>query len=325
MSTSSTKASSRFTPVPAFIETAVARRLQAAVDDAVRLRTHVIVMSLSGEGKTEFFLRRLEQHPVTKRSGTVHTEVLGCRRPHAGSDRNALMYMLGSRLGRILRMAPSEYLTSLVGLAQAAGVVLIVIDDGHELSRTQRAWLREFAELLKQPVRPELPPARVALVYLATGLPTGRQTTPLFAHGPMTPGRDGRPRIDLDWVQFERRLDGAHPIVWIDGLDLPETGEALNGLTAVYRPQFPHLDLAPFAADLHAGLIHPTIDYAGTGRVRMDSVVKVVFAALDAEARGGGTGAPATIAARLAAAVEVLKARPDQIDNLQFDLLGRAG
>lgn len=313
-----------FTVVNAFIETGVARRLMAAVEDAVQLQTQVIALSLPDEGKTAFFLHLLVLHPVVKESGVTRTGLLGCRRAHSGSERNALMYMLGARLGRILRMAPAEYLTSLVGLAQAAGVVLIVIDDAHELSRAQRAWIREFSDLLLEPARQDLPSVRVAVVYLAAGLPVGRQATPLFAHGPMTPGKDGRLRVDLDWLQFERRLDGSSPVVWIGGLDLAETGEALNGLTELYRPQFPDLDLAAFAEDIHAGLLHPTVDYARTGRVRMGSLSKIVLAALDREAAEGGWGGASTIAPRLAWAVEVLKARPDRLDNLQFGTSGDA-
>jgi hypothetical protein len=307
-----------FTVVPAFIETGVARRCAAVVEDALRLRDNQIALSLPGEGKTAFFLHLFAINPVVKENGLVRTPVLGCRRPHAGSDRNALMFMLGSRLGRILRMAPSEYLASLVGLAQGAGVVLLVFDDAHELSRAQRAWIREFTDLLLEPARPDLEAAQVAVVYLAAGLPRGRQATPLFGHGPMTPTKDGRPRVDLDWIQFERRLDGRSPVAWIDGLDLPETGEALNGLTELYRPQFPELDLAAFAEDLHAGLTHPTVDYAGTGRVRMESLSKAVLSSLDREAAEGGWGGAGTIAAHLAAAVEILKARADGLDNLNF-------
>jgi hypothetical protein len=304
-----------FTPVRAFIDTAVARRMRAPVDRATRLGTNVIVLSLPGEGKTQFYLRMVSEQPVIKQDGKIRTSFLGCRRPHSGSEKNSLMYMLGARLGRILPMKPAEYLTSLVGIAQEAGVKSIVIDDAHELSRQQRAWLREFCDLLLDPARSGLAPAPVSLIYLANGLPRGRQTTPLFGHGPMGRSRDGNLRVDLDWVQFERRLHGTKPVAWIDGLDLEEAGEALNGLTEIYRPQFPELDLAAFTDDIHAGLLHPLVDYAGTGRVRMDSITKVVIAALDEEATAGAWGASSTIGPRLATAVELLKYRPELFEN----------
>lgn len=304
-----------FTPIFAYIETGFARRCLPVIERAMRERCAVIAVSLPREGKSETLREFLRRHPVVVVAGRKHTDVLATRTPHAGSDKNALMYQLGSRLTPILRMSPSAYLTSLIGATLLGGVTLVVIDDAHELTKAQRNWLREFVDLLLDPSDPKLTGVHVGVVYLAAGLPQGKQNTALFAHGP-THG----PTIDLDWLQFEGRLDGREPVAWLPGLDLADTAEALAGLEDLYRPAFPDLELVPYSEDLFAALLDDRIDYAATGRVRMDSVVKCVLAALSEDARTGGWGGD--LGGPLARYAGVLAARPHDLDEFSFDRRG---
>lgn len=210
------------------------------------------------------------------------------------------------------RAAPYEL--GLIRWTINAGVALIVLDESQRMPREMRTWMWGFIDKLRHPADADLDGIQVGLVYLGAGLPRGVPETTLFDH--RRTRRDGT-GIDLDWIQFEGRLDGAAPLKWLPGLDLAETGEVLAGYERIYRPQFPDLELQTLAPDLFDELLDETIDYARVNRARMDSITKVVLNALQKEANFGGRGE--TIAVHLSDAVATLQTRPGDLED--FDLV----
>lgn len=294
-----------FRRVPAYIDNGFARRCRTALENALADRSFVIVMALPREGKSTELARFMAAHPVERIDGHVRTEVLATRVPHAGSDRNALMYRLGARLGRPLPLGASAYYHGLVTWTIRAGVGLMLIDDAHSLRPPQRAWIREFLDSLAAPEEPGLTGRDVGLVLLAAGLPDRGQGTDLFIHR--------RRGLDIDWLQFEGRLD-SEPVLWIPGLDVSETGEALGGFEIVYRPQFPEISLRPFTEDIFAAMLDPRIDYARTGRARMKELDRVITTALRRAAEAGSDGSD--LDHHLAAAIDLLLTRRQRLDDL---------
>jgi hypothetical protein len=295
--------------VPAYIETGFSRRLKRVFDDAMKNREWAIALALPGDGKSFWYRQFLLDHPVTKVDGVTKTDVLGTRVPQFGISRNALMFRLGARLGLLLPGKPAFYFVGFIAWVLAAGVQVVAIDDAHELTRDPRKWLRECIDTLADPDQhPGLEPARVGVVLLANGLPDGKAATPLFSRS--------KRAIDFDWLQFERRLDTVRPVVWVEGLDENETGEALAGLELAYRPQFPELDLQSWAGALFDALLAPEIDYANLKRARMDSIVKCVVMALSNEAEVGGYGEG--VGPKLDQAVQRLRLRPEELGRYSY-------
>jgi hypothetical protein len=103
------------------------------------------------------------------------------------------------------------------------------------------------------------------------------------------------------------------PVLWIPGLDMSETGEALGGFEIVYQPQFPEISLQPFTADLFEAMLDPRIDYARTGRARMKELDRVVTNALRRAAEAGSDGSD--LGSHLGAAIDLLLTRRQHLED----------
>ena len=292
-----------FKRVRAYIDNGFARRCRIELEQALADRSFVIVMAQPREGKSTELGRFMAAHPVGRVDGVVRTEVLATRVPHAGSDRNALMFRLGARLGLPLPLGASAYYHALITATIRAGVELIVIDDAHSLRPTQRAWIREFLDSLRAPEEQGLRGREVGLVLLAAGLPEGGQGTDLFIHS--------RRGLDIDWLQFEGRMEDP---VWLRGLDLAETGEVLAGFEIVYREQFPQISLTPYAEDIFAAMLDPRIDYAHTGCARMKELDRLVTTTLRTAAEKRNDGSK--LGVHLAQTIDRLLTRRQRLEDL---------
>lgn len=311
--TSRKRQSRKFTPIARYISTAFERRVQAELDRALLTPSQVILLGLPREGKTWALDDWMTRHPVTRSSGVTRTDVLTADVSPNGRY-PGLMYSLGARISRAMPLKATPYELGLIRWTINAGVALIVLDEAQRMPREMRTWMWGFIDKLRHPADSDLEGIQVGLVYMGAGLPRGVPETALFGHRRTKVDGTG---VDLDWIQFEGRLDGAAPLVWLHGLDLAETGEVLAGYEQLYRSQFPDLELQTLAPDLFDELLDETIDYARVNRARMDSITKVVLNGLQKEADAGGRGE--TIADHLADAVATLQTRPADLED--FDLV----
>jgi hypothetical protein len=87
-------------------------------------------------------------------------------------------------------------------------------------------------------------------------------------------------RKELVAEQFNNRLDGADPVVFIEGLSRSEVGQVLATWEHLYRSDFPELELAKWTSSTVGWLTDPRNDRVKTGRIRMRQLRAGVNAAL---------------------------------------------
>ncbi len=124
------------------------------------------------------------------------------------------------------------------------------------------------------------------------------------------PLKDTFDKPETMWLQFRRRLDRLQPFCRIAGHTSEEVREILVALEAIYRSQFPDLNLHQWTGAITTWLTHPLLDPTNSGRVVMDPLMKLVTAALEWTAARGETNVSAET---LEKAAEVLTLRQDAI------------
>ncbi len=91
------------------------------------------------------------------------------------------------------------------------------------------------------------------------------------------------------WLQFRRRLDKLEPFCRVAGHTSEEVREILAALDTVYRALFPQLNLRQWSGAIYTWLTQPVLDPTSSGRVTMDSLMKLVTTALEWSHQAGAT------------------------------------
>jgi hypothetical protein len=259
-----------FIPARRFIPTGFSHRLMSVLGHAMTTGAWYLVTALSGDGKSKSLAQFRSEHPafIVEEPGGRRVRkvpVLTTRVSSGIQSADKLMHALAHGLGAVPSLREAERRQWLVEALRTAEVRLIVIDDAHELTMHQLSYLRELtgqlAELGWEP----------AVVLLAAC--------------DSTDPRSGQPwkmivRSDLVAEQFNRRLDGPDPIVFIEGLSRVEVGRVLSTWDLLYRDRFPDLHLATWTTSAFGWLTDPRNDKARTGLVRMRHLTATVNAAL---------------------------------------------
>lgn len=263
-----------FRPIELFIPTRFARRLVEVLELALETGQWFVVCAQPGDGKSTALRWFLRRRPRTRdERGVAHVPILAARVTKATkSSPNTLMLALASSLGAVPNFTMSRFRLWFVTACDRAGVQMIVIDDAHELTDEQLDYLRELTDQLLDRRR------RVALVLLAAAKSTDPTALPVWR----------RIRASgLGAWQFDRRTDGSDPLVLIESMTEREQREVLATLQREYRSAFPSLRLTRYSTSMFEWLLDTRIDRAEMKRVRMDSICKVVYAALaDAQTAG---------------------------------------
>src|SRR6266699_6093874 len=99
--------------------------------------------------------------------------------------------------------------------------------------------------------------------------------------GDTIPLKETLDQPDPTWLQFRRRLDKLEPFCRVVGHTSEEVREILASLETVYRELFPQLNLRQWSGAIYTWLTQPVLDPTNSGRVTMDSLMKLVTTALE--------------------------------------------
>jgi hypothetical protein len=83
------------------------------------------------------------------------------------------------------------------------------------------------------------------------------------------------------WIPFRRRLDRVHPSCRIASHTEAEVRDILLALEQIYHSSFPELNLRQWTGSISTWLTHPLLDPQKSGRVIMDTLMKLVTTALE--------------------------------------------
>jgi len=118
------------------------------------------------------------------------------------------------------------------------------------------------------------------------------------------------------WLQCRRRLDKLAPFCRVAGHTSAEVREILAALDTVYRALFPQLNLRQWSGAIYTWLTQPVLDPTSSGRVTMDSLMKLVTTALEWSHQAGDTDVKAETLHK--AAAELLVLRRDKCPTKSF-------
>ncbi len=179
-----------------------------------------------------------------------------------------------------------------------AQIECIVIDDAQDLNLAHLAFLKELTDNLAAP-----PYERQVSLCLVT------------AHTGMTiPLKEIFSRPDTLWRQFRRRLDTERPFCVVQGHTEEEVRSILVAFEDIYRSQFPNLQLGRWTRSIFTWLTHAMRAPAGSKRVTMDHLTRLVTSTLRQTYEQGATDVDASV---LQATAELMILRRDEITSLE--------
>jgi hypothetical protein len=292
-----------FIPEDAFLETPFERRFQGLLRRAWRQRSWHVIAAEPGSGKTWGIIDLVEHSGRRKgHDGETRIPIMAIESPKAADQESALGEVLANAFGVVPRMNWTARRARLVRDAARVHLECLIIDDAHDLSLAQLAYLKEFADALK------LPPygRRISLCLVVA------------REGSTFPLQETIEQPEPLWRQFHERMDKAHPYVQIPNHTQAEVLEILLTLEAQFRPQFPTLELGCWAATLTTYLTHAVFDQLGTGRVRMNPLIQLVTLALERAQMAGQTNVTGEL---LQAVAEMMLLRSHQITVME-DAMG---
>ncbi len=249
-----------------FIETGFEQRFQRLLRLAWRQRSWHVIVAESGSGKS-MGIRDLVATSTHERSlvGGRSFPILAVTAPKNDPKEAALGNYLMLAMGLPTRGRWSEQKYTLLYVLQQYGVECLLIDDAHDLSMQHLILLKELTDQLR------LPPYDHTLgLCLVTA---GR--------GAAMPLKDILDQPETMRVQFRRRLDRLQPSCRIAGHTQEEVRDILGALERVYQPVFPAIHLQQWTGTLYTWLTHPLLDPQSSGRVNMDTLMKLVTTALE--------------------------------------------
>ena len=252
----------RFKPCTMFFPTAFHRRYELLVLDACEDRLSHVISALPGSGKTWSARELIMNSGATKHpDGRSYMPIVGTCSPASKSTEEALIAALLDNFGVIPSMSASERRLWPVKLMARMGTKVILIDDAHCLSLTQLMYLKEVVDRLRFP--PYCHTAGICLVAASFGVENA-----LVAH---------LSRPEMLWFQFQTRLDGPLPFCTVDGHTQGEVHDILGQFETYFRMnQFPQVRLSRWYKPVYAYLTDSAFDPAGTKRITMDNVTKLV-------------------------------------------------
>jgi AAA domain len=239
-----------------FLETAFERRFQAMLRSAWLKQSWHVIVADPGAGKTTGIrdLVRTTGSPV----------ILAVTAPKNDDGEQALGNQFFTALGLPLRGRWSERKPKLMGAMVQFGVKCLIVDDAHDLSLEHLMFIKELTDqgILHYGYR-------LGLCLVTAG------------RGNTIPLKEVFDQPDTMWQQFRRRLDKLEPFCRVASHTSDEVREILAALETVYQEIFPHLNLHQWGSSIYTWLTRPILDPTNSGRVTMDSLMKLVTTALE--------------------------------------------
>src|SRR5438270_3993882 len=171
---------------------------------------------------------------------------------------------LFSALGLPIRGHWSDRKPKLMGHLHQYGTGCLIVDDAQDLSLEHLMFLKELTDQGRLQYDHPL-----GLCLVAAG------------RGNTIPLKEIFDQPDTMWLQFRRRLDKLEPFCRIAGHTSEEVREILAALETVYQQLFRQLNLRQWAGSIYTWLTQPVLDPTNSGRVTMDSLMKLVTTALE--------------------------------------------
>ncbi|GHO58478.1 hypothetical protein KSB_69530 [Ktedonobacter robiniae] len=232
------------------------RRFQAMLRSALHKRSWHVIVADPGSGKT-MGIRELVQT-------TGSPVILAVTAPKNDDDEQALGDQLFDALGLKLTGRWRTRKPKLMGHLHQFGTKLLVVDDAHDLSLEHLMFIKEITDQGRLQYNHPL-----GLCLVAAG------------RGNTIPLKEIFDQPETMWLQFRRRLDKLEPFCRIAGHTSEEVREILAALETVYRELFPQLNLRRWSGAIYTWLTQPVLDPTNSGRVTMDSLMKLVITALE--------------------------------------------
>jgi AAA domain len=268
-----------------FIETAFERRFQAMLRAAWHQRSWHVIVAEPGSGKT------MGIRDMVRTAGSP--AILAVTAPKNDDSEQALGNQLFTALGLPLRGRWSERKPKLMGAMVQFGVTCLIVDDAHDLSLTHLMYIKELTDQGR--LHYDYP---LGLCLVTAG------------RGNTIPLKEIFDQPDTMWLQFRRRLDKLAPFCRVAGHTSEEVREILAALEIVYRELLPQLNLRQWSSAIYTWLTQPVLDPTSSGRVTMDSLMKLVTTALEWSHQAGEIDVKAET---LQAAAELLVLRRDTL------------
>jgi hypothetical protein len=246
--------SSPFRTYP-FIETAFARRFQAMLRSAWHNRSWHVIVADPGAGKTTS-IRDLQ-----KRAGG--RSILAVVAPKNNDDEQALGDQFLAALGVPIRGHWRTRKPKIMGHMHQSGTECLVVDDAHDLSMPHLMFLKEVTDQGRLQYDHPL-----GLCLVAAG------------RGNTIPLKEILDQPEPTWLQWRRRLDPLQPFCRVAGHTSEEIREVLATLETVFQSLLPQLNLRRWTGSIYNWLTQSALDPTNSGRVTMDTLMKLVLAAL---------------------------------------------
>jgi hypothetical protein len=238
-----------------YLETPVARRLRAILDEAREERVGYVVGALSGAGKTTEIAEYQDCNPTVRwpDGRTFAPVVRGAPAIDQRSSVKAFTRSFIDDLGTAPRGTQDAYRSWLAGQLVACRTELLVVDDGHGANAEDLLFFKQLIDDVEHKRR-----ERIGFVFLCAA-----------TQGAM-PLQEIVNRPTLQWVQFRGRMSPTRPWCYIASLSEEEISEVLAGWEHhVLAEHFPALDLVRWSGRIHHHLVHPFFDLEGSQRVTM--------------------------------------------------------
>lgn len=238
-----------------YLETPVARRLRAILDEAREERVGYVVGARSGAGKTTEIAEYQDRNPTVRRPDgrTFAPVVRGAPAIAQHSSVKAFTRSFIDDLGTVPRGTQDAYRSWLAGQLVACGTELLVIDDGHGATGDDLLLVKQLIDEVEHRRR-----ERIGFVFLCAA-----------TQGAM-PLQEIVNRPTSQWVQFRGRMSPTRPWCYIASLSEEEISEVLGGWERhVLAEHFPDLALVRWTKRIHHHLVHPFFDLEGSQRVTM--------------------------------------------------------
>ena len=258
-----------------YIETAFARRLRAALDEAMRNHTGHFIGALSGAGKSTLLDDYAASQPVERRhDGTTSAPVIiGELANDSGKSAKGFCESFLRNYGTVPAGTEATQTDRLITQIVKCDTRLIASDDMHGARPDDLMFLKRVVDGVRK----------------ASG-----RLVPIVMLCAATPGRlplwEVVNRPTLEWVQFRRRLSPTEPWLFIASLSTEEVREVLRGYErGALTEALPNLRLARWGPRIARHLAHPFFptDGAGGDRVTMQNV-RNLAGEIVAEVQGRG-------------------------------------
>ncbi len=274
-----------------FIETGFERRFQAMLRSACQNRSWHVIVADPGSGKT------MGIYDLVERSGTP--TFLAVNAPKNDAGEQALGNQFFTALGMTVRERWISRKPKLIASLVKYNVKCLIVDDAQDLSLAHLMYIKELTDQGRLHYNY---PLGLCLVTAGRG-----NTIPL---------KEIFDQPDTMWLQFRRRLDKQQPFCRIAGHTRDEVREILAALDTVYCDLLPQLNLRQWSTSIYQWLTQPVLDQTNSGRVTMDSLMKLVTMALEWAYDSGRTDVSVEL---LGEAASLLALRRDDLHLIDGD------